>query len=127
MLSRYTMKRGAPVSQLPAGIRQDTRKHTRHPLRPTQELVAAYLAQPGDKAWTEFEESYMALIAARFEEDRAPFDRLASLASEQDVWLGCSCPTATNPRPDRCHTILALRFMRSSYPDLNVRIPAGQR
>ena len=39
MLARYTMERGKPASELPSGVRQDTRRHTRHFLRPTKELV----------------------------------------------------------------------------------------
>ena len=48
MLARYKMYRGnrPPEDPLPAGIRQDTRKHTRHCLRPTEQLVAKFLAAP---------------------------------------------------------------------------------
>jgi hypothetical protein len=37
--------------------------------------------------------------------------------------LGCSCPTAKNPDVMRCHTVLALRFMRAHYPALDIRYP----
>lgn len=48
MLSRYKMSmyghRPAYAGPLPEGIRQDTRCHTRHILRPTKEMVKTYLA-----------------------------------------------------------------------------------
>ena len=53
MLARYKIHRGklpAGVS-LPDGIRQDTLKHTRHCLRPSGEMVEAYLADPTEQAW----------------------------------------------------------------------------
>lgn len=123
MLARYTMKRGKPASELPPGIRQDTRKHTRHVLRPTAELVEAYLADPTDEAWTRFEFGYMELLNRRFRENREPFDRLARLAAENDVYLGCSCPTRNNPDVRHCHTTLALRFLKGNYPLLDVVFP----
>jgi len=56
MLARYKIHRGRrPADQpLPSGIRQDTRKHTRHCLRPTPEIVAVYLADPTLAAWQKF-------------------------------------------------------------------------
>jgi hypothetical protein len=123
MLSRYQMARGAPASKLPKGVRQDARKHTRHVLRPEASMVKEYLAAPSEAAWARFAEGYRALIDARFHEDRAPFDALAELAREQDVFLGCSCPTKANPDVRRCHTWLALEWMRARYPDLDVRMP----
>lgn len=47
-----------------------------------------------------------------------PFD---GLARRPDVYLGCSCPTKTNPDVRRCHTWLALEFIRERCPDLDVR------
>jgi hypothetical protein len=123
MLARYTMERGKPASELPPGIRQDTRKHTRHVLRPTREMVEAYLADPTVEAWTRFEVGYMELLEWRFRDDREPFDRLARLAEENDVYLGCSCPTRNNPDVRHCHTTLALRFLKRNYPHLQVHSP----
>ncbi|MGZ3423599.1 MAG: DUF488 family protein, N3 subclade [Polyangiales bacterium] len=124
MLARYTMVRGAPASELPAGIRQDTRKHTRHVLRPSPEMVEAVLEHASEaKAWRAFATEYRALLAERFAEDRAPFDALAELARNEDVYLGCNCPTAKNPDVKRCHTALALAFMKKHYRDLDVRLP----
>jgi uncharacterized protein YeaO (DUF488 family) len=124
VLGRYTMIRGAPVSKLPKGIRQDTRKHTHHVLRPTPELVEKALGGPGDDAaWRAFAKGYRALLETRFRADRAPFDALAETARANDVWLGCSCPTAKQPDVRRCHTALALAFMKERYPDLAVRMP----
>lgn len=123
MLARYSMVRGAPKSALPAGIRQDTRKHTHHILRPSKEMVATYLASPTDAAWRAFAKDYRALVDERFAEDRAAFDALAELARSNDVYLGCSCPTKANPDVEHCHTVLALAFMKRRYPDLDVRMP----
>lgn len=124
MLSRYQMARGVPAAALPKGERQDTRKHTRHVLRPTAAIVSSYLAAPSEPAWHRFAKAYRALLAARFAEDRGPFDELAELARTHDVYLGCSCPTKHNPDVRRCHTWLALEFMRAHYPALDVRMPA---
>lgn len=122
MLARYSIVRGAPKSALPTGIRQDTRKHTRHVLHPTPEMVAEVLAHAGDPgAWRAFERRYRALLKERFAADRSPFDALAELAREGDVYLGCNCPTAKNPDVGRCHTTHALAFMKAHYPDLDVR------
>jgi hypothetical protein len=123
MLARYTMERGKPARALPPGIRQDTRKHTRHCLRPAKELVETYLASPGACAWRTFETSYRKLLEGRFQDDRMPFDTLAALARDGDVHIGCSCPTARNPDVNHCHTVLALQFMRRKYPDLDVVFP----
>jgi hypothetical protein len=49
--------------------------------------------------------------------------RPADLANNNDVYLGCSCPTKRNPDVNRCHTVLALRFMKRKYPGLKVEIP----
>lgn len=124
VLARYSMVRGAPASSLPQGIRQDTRKHTRHVLRPGAEMVQGVLADADSPtAWRTFEAQYRDLLEQRFATDRAPFDALAQLARTHDVYLGCSCPTAKNPDVKRCHTTLALAFMKERYPDLDVRMP----
>jgi len=117
------MVRGATRDTLPAGVRQDTRKHTRHVLRPDAEAVERYLAKPGDAAWRSFATSYRRLLADRFEADRAGFEALAALAREENVWLGCSCPTAKNPDVRRCHTMIALEFMAERFPDLEIVWP----
>ena len=125
MLSRYHMVRGAAASMLPKGVRQDTRKHTHHVLRPTEAMVTAYLGAPGDATWEHLRTAYRALLAARFAEDRRPFDAITELARHEDVYLGCSCPTQQNPDVRRCHTWLALEFFREHYDDLDVRMPAA--
>ena len=129
MLSRYTMYRGPRPSwdTLPKGIRQDTRKHTHHCLRPTAELVREYLAAPSEAAWKRFSQRYLAMIEQRFRQDRVSFDGLAALAMENDVFLGCSCPTTKNPVWGRCHTFLSLRFMKKKYPKLKVVFPKPPR
>ena len=125
MLARYRMYRGKrpAADPLPRGTRMDTRWHTTHPLRPTQELASAFLAAPSDKTWRAFRAAYCALLEQRFREDLAAFDELARQARDADVFLGCSCPTRKNPRVDRCHTHVALQFMKRKYPDLQVEFP----
>ncbi len=125
MLARYTIYRGKrpPSDPQPGGIRQDSRWRTSHPLRPTEEMVKSYLADPNESAWHKFRDAYVDLLERRFQEDRVPFDRLAKLATDDDLFIGCSCPTKANPRVDRCHTYLALGFMRSKYQKLRVKLP----
>src|SRR5947208_3652063 len=125
MLSRYKIYRGKrpPSDPLPRGIRQDTRFRTHHPLRPTRELSQAYLASPNEDGWKRFADQYNALIGQRFKQDRRPFDELAALATDDDVYMGCNCPTKKNPTPQHCHTFLALRFMKRKYPKLRVLVP----
>ena len=125
MLARYKIYRGklpAGVT-LPDGIRQDARKHTRHCLRPSAEIVAAYLAAPSDKAWDKMTTAYRKLLEERYAADPTPFEELAELAGEQDVYIGCSCPTKNNPDVNHCHTVLALKFMQQRYPELEVEFP----
>lgn len=121
------MIRGAPASSLPQGIRQDTRKHTHHVLRPTPEMVATVLGSGDAAAWEAFARAYRALLEARFAADRKPFDELAALSRKEDVYLGCNCPTKQNPDVRRCHTTLALAFLHERYPDLPVRMPVARR
>ena len=54
---------------------------------------------------------------------RRRFDELAELARNNDVYLGCNCPTQRQPDVRHCHTVLALAFLRQHYPDLDVRFP----
>ncbi len=124
MLSRYTMyrRRPADAGPLPEGIRQDTRYFTRHVLRPTQAIVEAYLADPTDAAWRVFRKAYRAVLAERFAAERAAFEQLAQLATNNDVYLGCNCPTKKNPIVGRCHTYLALEFMASKFSDLKIQV-----
>jgi hypothetical protein len=125
MLARYKIYRGRLPSgeKLPEGVRQDTRKHTRHCLRPTAEAVADFLRDPSDATWKKFSKAYRAAVKQRFQTNRQPFDELAELARGRNVYLGCSCPTAKNPDVDHCHTVLALQFMAERYPDLKVQFP----
>lgn len=125
MLTRYRIVRGArpPAEPLPDGIRQDTRKHTAHCLAPSKALVARFLDHPSDATFSTFRDAYLALLARRFEDDRSPFDRVAELAQHSDVYLGCNCPTKNQPDVARCHTVLALGFLKGKYPDLDVRLP----
>jgi len=125
MLARYQIYRGTrlPENPLPDGIRKDTRKHTKHCLRPTTEMVVKYLKNPDDSEWIVFEEQYLKLLETRFKEGRSPFNHLYELAKSEDVYIGCSCPTNKNPDVYKCHTFLALKFMKEKYPDLEVRLP----
>lgn len=127
MLARYTMTRGprpAGLGPLPDGLRQDTRKHTRHPLAPTAGLVAAALEGTDPGRFEVFAAAYRELLAGRCAADPSPFDALAARARSGDVFLGCSCPTARQPDVHRCHTVHALRFMAARYPGLEVELPA---
>ncbi|MEO0604746.1 MAG: hypothetical protein AAF211_25160 [Myxococcota bacterium] len=121
MLGRYQMRRGARADELPAGIRKDTRHHTRHVLRPESDCVKRFLA--GELPWEGFRDAYRTTIWARMADDPAPFDALAELARTGDVWLGCACPTKRQPDVTHCHTWLALELMKQAYPDLEVRFP----
>ncbi len=123
MLSRYQIVRGVPASQLPKGVRQDTRKHTKHVVRPSAELVTEFLEAPSDGAWKKFSTKYRALLEERFAEDRAPFDEIAELSKSEDVLFGCNCPTQKNPDVRHCHTWLALEFFKKHYPKLKVQFP----
>lgn len=125
MLARYRIARGAraPDDPLPDGIRQDTRKHTRHVLRPTSALVLALLDDSSVEAFARFERGYRALLEQRLATERPRFDELAELARNNHVYLGCNCPTQRQPDVRRCHTVLALTFLREQYPDLDVRFP----
>jgi hypothetical protein len=125
MLARYRIVRGArsPDDPLPDGIRQDTRKHTQHVLRPTEPLVLALLEDSSAASFARFQREYRALLEQRFATERRRFDELAELSRNNDVYLGCNCPTQRQPDVRRCHTLLALAFLRDRYPDLDVRFP----
>ena len=123
MLARYHIVRGRRPEgdPLPDGVRQDTRKHTQHVLRPTASLVQGLLDDPG--SFERFARDYRELLERRFASERRRFDALAELARQQDVYLGCNCPTARQPDVRHCHTVLALAFLRERYPDLHVQMP----
>jgi uncharacterized protein YeaO (DUF488 family) len=125
MLARYRIVRGArdKADPLPEGIRQDTRKHTRHVLRPSPELVMLLLDDSSDEAFDCFARGYRELLEQRFVKERERIDALAALARRENVYLGCNCPTARQPDVRRCHTVLALQFMRRHYPTLVVHEP----
>jgi hypothetical protein len=127
VLGRYRIVRGrrAPDDPLPAGVRQDTRKHTRHVLRPDETDVRKFLARPDELTWRRFATAYRRLLARRLAEDAAPFAAIAELARRHDVWLGCNCPTAKNPDVRRCHTVLALAFFAERFPDVAIVWPDG--
>jgi uncharacterized protein YeaO (DUF488 family) len=125
MLARYRIVRGrrAVDDPLPDGVRQDTRKHTRHVLRPSAELVHGLLLDASEASFRRFARAYRVLLEERFASERQRFDELARLAREKPVYLGCNCPTERQPDVRRCHTTLALAFLRERYPDLDVREP----
>ncbi len=86
-------------------------------------MVVKYLSDSESYPWEQFAQDYFELLEDRFQADRVPFDELAQKASEADVSLGCSCPTRKNPDVSHCHTVLALRFMKERYPELEVVFP----
>jgi len=71
-LHRYTTIRGLGREHLPQGIRQDTRKHTRHVLRPDTDDVVRYFADPTDAGWEQFAKSWRTCVEQRFADDPAP-------------------------------------------------------
>lgn len=125
MIGRYRIVRGKRPAEepLPAGVRQDTRKHTRHVLRPEAQEVKRLLADPSAQGFERFRAAYLALLQQRFRQDRRPFDELRELARSSDVYLGCNCPTRQQPDVRHCHTYLALGFLQERYPDLDVQLP----
>jgi hypothetical protein len=125
MLARYHIVRGARPADdpLPDGIRQDTRKHTQHVLRPSPELVQALLDDPSEASFRAFRRGYLALLQQRFALEPKRFDALAELARRHDVYIGCNCPSARQPDVKRCHTTLALGFLHDRYPDLRIQAP----
>jgi hypothetical protein len=127
MLARYQIVRGKRPAgyALPQGTRIDIRKHRGHVLSPEPKAVAALLADPSPQRFAEYARAYNALLARRFRQKRAAFDQLAQVANEGDVYLGCNCPTRRIPDVRRCHTVLALRFMKRKYPALRVQLPKG--
>ncbi len=129
MLARYHMLRGKrPEGEpLPEGLRMDTRKHTKHVLRPDAAEVERFLRDVNDKSFAHFAHAYLKVLAQRFKAERERFDEIAEAAEQGDVYLGCSCPTEKNPRVEHCHTVLALRFMQEKYPHLRVVLPKGVR
>jgi hypothetical protein len=125
MLARYQIVRGKrpPGDPLPEGVRVDTRKHTRHCLRPEKAAVEAFISDPSAAGFKRFAAAYRTTLAGRFARDRKPFDELAALATNERVFLGCNCPTRFNPDVKRCHTALALAFMQRKYPKLRIVLP----
>lgn len=100
-----------------------TRWRTRHILRPAQAVVEEFLDDLTDEAWERFQTAYIAVLNERLSADRSAFERLAELAQDSDVFLGCSCPTKKNPDVRHCHTYLALGFMQEHFPEVEVAWP----
>lgn len=121
MLSRFQIKRGVNYPRVPGALFKDTRKHVKaHVLAPTKDMVTRYLSQPTLDTWQWFQREYLLELQKRADERPEEFEELRRLAQTGDYYLGCSCPTPRNPLPCRCHTIVALEFMKERYPDLNV-------
>lgn len=130
MLARYKiyMHQARPDDDpLPDGVRIDIRKHRNHVLSPTINIVQVYLKDPTLRAWGFYVLTYNLLLIRRYKSHRQEFDELAQLATDEDVYLGCNCPTIKNPDVHRCHTVVALRFMETTYRELKVRFPERVR
>jgi len=126
VIGRYRIVRGTrPAGDpLPEGIRQDTRKHTAHILRPTDEIVAPFLADPSsERGFAHFRAAYLKLLEQRLREDPEAFAKLVRLAKGNAVFLGCNCPTTKQPDVRRCHTALALDFLARHFPELQIEHP----
>lgn len=107
-------------------MRQDTRKHTRHILRPEANAVARYLRDPTASSWRSFAQDYRKLLGERYAGSPEAFEALRDLATEGDLWLGCNCPTAKNPDVRHCHTFLALQYLAERFPELEIQWPSTQ-
>lgn len=128
MLARYKIymrQKRPPEDPLPDGACIDITAYRKHLLSPIREMVQEYLKNPTLEAWKECDRKYIKLLKERFASRRQEFDELRDLAIKQDVHIGCYCPTKANPDVYQCHTVLALRFMKEKYPELNVRFPAS--
>ena len=125
MISRYKIYRGKRPAQdpLPDGIRQDTRKHTSHVLAPETKMVFRALADSTAAGWARFEKAYVELLESRYKSNRDAFAELVKLSESNDVYIGCNCPTQAQPDVMRCHTVVALRFLRKKFRGLDVRLP----
>lgn len=125
MLARYRIIRGTPPNgyRKPTGICQDTRYFTNHCLSPSEKAVKKYLSNPSSSSWKLFKSEYLKLLERNYKLRRNDFDELASLATSQDVYIGCSCPTKKNSDVYHCHTVLALKFMQKKYPRLEIEFP----
>jgi len=108
---------------LPQGIRISTLHKTEHCFAQTKEIVQVYLEKPTSENWDIYVKKYIALLEHRFIERRKEFEEIADLAMNNNVFIGCYCPTKKNPDVYRCHTVLALKFMKDKYPDLIVKLP----
>ena len=73
MLARYKIYRGKRPADdpLPRGRRMDTRKHTRHVLRPEKAMVERFLSDDSEPAWRRFRDAYLRLLERRFATERA--------------------------------------------------------
>ena len=78
------------------------------------------LLEDVDAGWPAFRDGYRRLLEARWAEDPAPFEALAERARRGDAFLGCNCPTRRQPDVRRCHTALALAFMKERFGELEV-------
>jgi len=83
-------------------------------------MVKQYLANPTDKEWERYKKKYLIILRNSWEIHRHEFDELAENARQGDYFLGCNCPTTTNPNLYHCHNALALQFMKRKYPDLGI-------
>jgi hypothetical protein len=120
MLGRFQLKRGVAYPKAKGAQFKDTRKHTSHVLAPPTPLVKAYFQSPTLEAWQKFQTGYLQALRERFRKTPERFEELRELATSGDYYLGCNCPTTKNPFPCRCHTIVAIEFLKELYPDLEV-------
>ena len=86
-------------------------------------VVGIYLGDISDAAWAHSEVAYLESLEQRYADNPSPFEKLAAMAMEKDVFIGCSYPTQKNPNPMHCHTVPALRFISSKFPDIEIQLP----
>lgn len=75
-------------------------------LAPTQEIIDAYRKRKGP--WSDFETSFLALMAERKIEDVIP----------RDLFDGCTVLLCSEPEAERCHRSLVLDYLAERWGDI---------
>lgn len=120
MLGRFQIKRKVAFPRASGSVFKDSRKHTSHVFAPAKELVISYLRNPTLESWQTFQREYIRILRERLLSMPEKFEGIHRHAESGNYYIGCNCPTRTNPFLCRCHTVLALEFMKETYPDLEV-------
>jgi len=121
VLARYQIVRGKRPegNPLPEGVRVDIRKHTKHFLRPTRQRRGVP-ERPGRRAFRQFSARYDPTCRPVSPKNGARSTPCGTGRKRRRL-PRMHCPTRTNPEVTRCHTVLALGFMKRKYPRLPIR------